>query len=65
MGSRRERVLRDHKGGPIQTAEFTVSENAKIYVRVKDETGEASMAVLRIYAGDTPPQMKIANPPNR
>jgi glucose/arabinose dehydrogenase len=49
-------------GGPTQTAEFTAVENAKVYVRVKDASGESSTAVARIYAGDTPPQVKIATP---
>lgn len=50
------------KGGATQETEFTVSEDAKVYVRVKDQTGNASTAVLRIYAGDTPPQIKITKP---
>jgi glucose/arabinose dehydrogenase len=50
------------KGGATQTAEFTAVENAKAYVRVKDQSGEESTAVARIYAGDTPPQVKIASP---
>jgi glucose/arabinose dehydrogenase len=49
-------------GGPTQTAHFTAVENAKVYVRVKDQSGESSIAVARIYAGDTPPQVKISKP---
>ncbi len=55
-------VYEIQNGGPTQTAEFTAVEDAKVYVRVKDESGESSIAVARIYAGDTPPQVKITSP---
>jgi glucose/arabinose dehydrogenase len=49
-------------GSVTQTAEFKASENAKVVVRVKDQTGKTSTAQLTIYAGDTPPQVKISKP---
>jgi glucose/arabinose dehydrogenase len=49
-------------GGPTQTVEFTHVENAKVFVQVEDQSHESSIAVARIYAGDTPPQLSIANP---